>query len=126
MSFYCCDTSRTVHLLYDMLSAEAEPFVSWPGSSSEKPLPYADASAALAYMLTKQEWHKARRYTPSRPQAHKCACLSCLKDSRPQLCHVQNDSKELKDISYSAGTSDALTAWRCSGGRELQGSRCSR
>lgn len=54
---------RRVHLLYELLGGEAEPFVAWPDTPSERMPVYADAGAALAHMLAKQDWQNARRYT---------------------------------------------------------------
>ena len=54
-----------LHLLYELVGREAEPFVSWPcpapGAPAERLPMYTDASAALAHMLTKQKWQEAKR-----------------------------------------------------------------
>ncbi|EIE27464.1 hypothetical protein COCSUDRAFT_55471 [Coccomyxa subellipsoidea C-169] len=57
-----------VHLLYELLGGEAEPFVAWPDTPSERMPVYADAGAALAHMLAKQDWQNARRWAEATGQ----------------------------------------------------------
>lgn len=55
-----------MHLLYELVGREAEPFVSWscpaPGAPAERLPVNTDAREALAHMLTQQKWQEARRY----------------------------------------------------------------
>lgn len=57
---------RLLHLLYELLGSEGEPFVLWPqqntGPAREQLPTYTDSGAALAHMLAQHDWQSARRW----------------------------------------------------------------